>query len=80
LNGFRDLLLVSANADQCTDENDMVKWQHFSAVRVYIRIFLNKKKKKVWCIRRVPTNTWTIPESSVQQAERTSSMRQRHTP
>ena len=79
LNSFSDLLLVCANADQCTDENDMVKWQHLSAV--YIRLFLNKKVKKcdVHLIER-PQNTWTIPEPSVQQAERTSSMCQRHTP
>jgi len=44
LNSFSDLLLVCANAHQCTDENDMVKWQHLSAV--YIRLFLNKKVKK----------------------------------
>jgi len=37
LNSFSDLLLVCANADQCTYENDMVKWQHLSAV--YIRLF-----------------------------------------
>ena len=35
LNSFSDLLLVCANADQCTDENDMGKWQHLGAVRVY---------------------------------------------
>jgi hypothetical protein len=79
LNSFTDLLLVCANADQCTDENDMGKWQHLSVV--YIRLFLKRKgKKSVVHIRRAPTDTWIIPESSVQQTERSSSMRQRHTP
>ena len=36
LNSFSDLLLVCANADQCTDENDMGKGQHLGAVRVYL--------------------------------------------
>ena len=35
LNSFSGLLLLCANADQCTDENDMGKWQHLGAVRVY---------------------------------------------
>ena len=37
LNSFNYLLVVCANDDQCTDENDMlVKWQYLSVV--FIRL------------------------------------------
>ena len=46
LNSFSDLLLVCANADQCTDENDMlVKWQYLSVV---LFVFEIKKRSVVF--------------------------------